>query len=149
LTIPVCAPRLEENTVAVKVTVLFTRIGFALEVSAVEVAAGFTTSASAADVLPVKFRSPAYVTVIECEPRAKFPTEIWAPLFERKAVPTELDPSKNVTVPVARVPLTEGTTVAVNVTVWPNEAGFRFVPTVMDELAGLTVSVNALEVLAV
>jgi len=68
LTFPVCAPRLEEDTVAVKVTVLLTRIGFALEVSAVEVAAGFTTSASAADVLPVKFRSPAYALVIECEP---------------------------------------------------------------------------------
>lgn len=101
---------------AVKVTVLFTRIGFALGVTTVEVAAGFTTSENAADVLPEKFRSPAYVTVIECAPSAKFPTETCAALLERFALPSDVPPSKNVTAPVARVPLTEGTTVAVSVT---------------------------------
>jgi len=129
--------------------VLFTRIGFALDVSTVEVAAGFTVSGSAADVLPEKFRSPVYVAVMECEPSAKFPTEICATLLERFAAPSELVPSKKVTVPLARSPLTEGATLAVNVTVWPNDAGFALAPTLTDELAGFIVCVNTLEVLAV
>jgi hypothetical protein len=71
-----------------------------------------------------------------------------ATLFDRVAVPREVLPSKNVTAPLAKSPLMEGTTVAVNVTAWPYDAGFGLAPTVTEELAGFTVSVNALEVLA-
>ena len=133
---------------AVKVTLALTRDGFALDATTVEVAAGFTTSESAAEVLPAKLRSPEYEAVIECEPRAKFDTEIWVTSLERLPVPRELVPSKNVTVPVARVPLTEGTTVAVRMTGCPNDAGLELTPTATEELAGFIVSVNAPEVLA-
>ena len=98
-----------------KVTDMPTRTGFAVEVTTVDVAAGFTVSVSAADELP-KLRSPLYEAVIECEPAAKLVTESCAILFDTLAVPSELLPSKNVTVPLARSPLKDGTTVAVNVT---------------------------------
>lgn len=100
-------------------------------------------------MLPAKFLSPAYEAVIEWGPGVRFATEICAALFERLAAPSELDPSKNVTAPLAWSPLMEGTTVAVKTTACPNDAGLALAPTLTEELAGVTVSVNALEVLAV
>lgn len=142
-------PALEEDTVAVNVTLFFTSDGFALDVSTVEVAAGFTTSESGAEVLPAKLRSPAYEAVIECDPRVRLATESCAALFERLAVPSEFPPSKNVTAPLAWSPLMEGMTVAVKTTACPNVAGLGLAPTVTVEPAGLIVSVNAVEVLAI
>ncbi len=45
-------------------------------------------------------------------------------MLETVAVPNEVEPSKKVTLPVALAPLTDGATVAVNVTAEPNVAGF-------------------------
>lgn len=131
-----------------KVTFVFTTAGSPLEVTTVEVAAGFTARDSAAEVLPAKLRSPAQVAVMECEPRAKFATEIWAALLERFAAPSEVAPSKNVTAPVAWPPTMEGATVAVKITACPNDAGLELALADTVEPAGLIVSVNAAKVLA-
>ena len=60
--------------------------------------------------------SPPYLAVIECVPAvsAAVVNDALPPL--RPAVPRELVPSKNSTVPVA----VDGDTVAVKVTGWPN-----------------------------
>jgi hypothetical protein len=68
-----------------------------------------------ADVLAVKLPSPLYLAVIECEPTDKLDSESWAVLLETAAVPKEVVPSRNVTVPVT-VPPAFGCTVAVNTT---------------------------------
>ena len=85
--------------------------------------------------------------MIECEPRERL-TGSCATLLERFAEPSEVDPSKKVTVPLARSPLMEGATLAVKVIVWPYEPGLGLAATETDVLAGFMLCVNALEVLA-
>ena len=65
------------------------------------------------DVLAVKLVSPLYFAVMECDPADKLASESCAALLETVAVPKDVVPSKNVTVPVGVPPL-EGCTVAVN-----------------------------------
>ena len=59
--------------------------------------------------------SPLYAAVIECVPTARVAVVRDAAPLLKPAVPRELTPSKNSTVPVAA----EGDTVAVKVTGWP------------------------------
>ena len=66
------------------------------------------------EVLPLKFVSPLYVAVIECDPAVSNDVlKAVAPAFSMP-VPIEAVPSKNVTVPVGVPPVP--VTVAVNVT---------------------------------
>ena len=106
-------------------------------------------SLNAADVFPAKFASPAYLAVIECEPGDKFGMENCTALFDKLAAPSEVVPSKNVTAPLAWSPVIEGVTEAVSVMACPNVAGFKLAAIDTVELAGFTVSVNALDVLPV
>ena len=66
-------------------------------------------------MLPVKLPSPLYFAVIECDPADKLANEICAALLETVAVPKDVLPSRNVTLPVVVPPL-DGCTVAVNTT---------------------------------
>lgn len=78
-------------------------------------AARLTVCVRGTDVLAEKLLSPLYFAVMECEPTDKVDNESWAVLLETVAMPREVVPSKNVTVPVA-VPPAFGCTVAVNTT---------------------------------
>ena len=66
---------------------------------------------------------PAYVAVMECVPTASEGTLICAELLDREADPRVVEPSMNVTVPVAVIP-DGGCTVAVKVTACPKLDGF-------------------------
>ena len=57
-----------------------------------------------------------------CKPKDNVGTESCAVLFETFTVPSDVAPSKNVTVPVAE-PLPGGCTEATRVSVWPYAAG--------------------------
>jgi hypothetical protein len=91
--------------------------GLALEASVVVVAAGLTVCARVDEVLARKLESPLYFAEIECEPGSSevAAVERDATPPERVALPSEVLPTKNVTLPVG-VPEYAGDTVAVNVT---------------------------------
>ena len=95
-------PLTEEETEAVKVTDFPAADGLALETSVVAVAVGLTVCAKFAEVLARKLESPLYFAEIECAPerREVAPVVSEAMPPERVALPRELLPSKNVTVPV-------------------------------------------------
>ena len=105
-------------------------------------------SVTALEVLPVKFASPLYFAVIECEPAARVEIVNCALLLESVAEPKELEPSRKAIVPVALPPYA-GTTLAVKVTDWPKAAGLAFEETVAVVEAWFTVSVNGKDVLPV
>ena len=65
-----------------------------------------------------------------CEPADKLESEICAKLLEVVAVPKDVLPSKNVTVPVT-VPPADGTTTAVITMDWSKLEGFMFGETVV------------------
>lgn len=99
---------------------------------------------SAADVLPVKFVSPVYWAVIECAPTesALVVSVAWRAALS-VAVPSEVVPSRKVTVPVG-VPLPGATTftVAVKVTACPTVAGFTDDATVVVVPCFVTIRLN-------
>ena len=105
-------------TVAARVTDCPNVAGFVLAAIAVDVAAGFTVSFSAADVLPAKFVSPLYCAVMDWEPAGKEETVSCAVPFESETVPRVVVPFRKVTEPVGPVPEL-ACTVAENVTSWP------------------------------
>jgi len=78
-----------------------------------------TTTVATDDMDPAKLESPEYDAVMLCEPAASVEVEnVAAPLFT-VAVPSEVVPSLNVTVPVG-LPLPDcAVTVAVNCTLCP------------------------------
>ena len=108
--------------------------------------AGLTVCVTAVDVLAVKLLSPLYFAVIECEPTDKLDSESCAMLLETVAVPRDVVPSRNDTVPVT-VPPADGCTTAVSTTVWPKVDGFMFGETVVVVADVLIVSVKGAEVL--
>jgi hypothetical protein len=111
------------DTVAVNVTCCPVVIGFAEDVSAVEVAVR-TVSLTAVEVLPKKLVSPEYFAVIEWVPTAKEAVLNIAWAFAPSGpVPICVLPSKNCTGPVG-IPVVELDTVAVNVTDCPKAPGF-------------------------
>jgi hypothetical protein len=112
----------------------------------VVVVAWLTVSVTAVDALAVKLPSPLYFAVMECKPTDKLDSESWAILLETEAVPKDVVPSRNVTVPVG-VPPADGTTTAVITMDWPKFEGFMFGETVVVVADGLTVSVIGAEVL--
>ena len=98
-------------------------------------------------MLPLKFPSPLYFAVMECEPGVKFETVTCAALLDIAAVPREVVPSRNVIVPVTEPPYA-GTTFAVNVTACANVAGFALEEMSVVVVAEFIVSVSAVDVLA-
>jgi hypothetical protein len=128
VTPPVGVPAVEV-TLTVNVTDCPYVDGFSDEIIAeVVVAALFTVCVRIGDVLPVKFVSPAYTAVIECEPPAKVEVANVADPPLRAFVPSDVVPFLNVTLPVG-VPEVAGVTVAVNVTDCPKLDGFSDEPT--------------------
>jgi hypothetical protein len=83
---------------------------------------------------------------MKCVPTASAEVVIDAVLPLRAAVPNELTPSKNCTVPVGPE---VGLTVAVNVTCCPNTDGSRDEVSAVAVLTGLTVCARAADVLPV
>lgn len=104
VTVPVGVPLAEDWIEAVKVTDWPKADGFRLETTVVVVAAGLTVCVSAAEVLAEKLASLLYFAVMECAPEVKVERESWAALLETVDVPSEVEPSKKVTVPVAVPP---------------------------------------------
>src|SRR5262249_34417291 len=126
-------------TVAVKVIAWPNTDGLTELVTAVELFALLTVCVMAAEVLAVKFASPAYVTVIVWFPTAS--ERVLKVALPAVSVPLPMlaPPSRNVTVPLG-VPVPElAVTVAVNVTAWPNTDGFTELATVVEVLLLLTV----------
>lgn len=111
----------------------------------------FTVCDRALEVLPVKFVSPPYTAVIECEAtESKEVLKVATPEPFSGPVPNVFVPSLKVTVPVGVpvLPVELSVTVAVNVTELLNTEGFCDELTVVLVLAWLTVCVTALELLA-
>lgn len=112
------------------------------------VLAWFTVWDTADEVLPVKFVSPLYVAVIECEPTVSVEIASVAAFPARVPVPMVAAPSLNVTVPVAVPdPGATAATVAVNSTDWPEAEGFVPLATVISEPVWFTVCETVFDVL--
>lgn len=103
-TVPVGAPPFPGATVITKVTYWLKVLGFGFAVTVVVVEAWLTVCVKTTEVLPFKLELPLYTAVIECDPVVSEETASWAELPESVADPSELEPSKNVTVPVAETP---------------------------------------------
>src|SRR5438093_9609943 len=127
VTVPVGvpAPGLLAVTVAVKVTDCPDSDGLAEELTSVVVLAFFTVWVSVVEVLPLKVALPPYDAVIGCEPTASvLVTNVAWPEAFRVPVPSMLEPSLKVTVPVGvPAPLGFAVTVAVKVTGCPDTDG--------------------------
>lgn len=142
-TVPAGVPP-EEVTVAVSVTFRLNVEGFSDDVKVVVVAAGFTVCEMAEEVEPAKLVEATYAaerlcTLVESEDVLK----VAAPP-ESVPEPSNVAPSKKLTVPVG-VPPVEAT-VAVNVTLSLNEDGFGADASVVVVVAGFTVCVIAVDV---
>lgn len=111
-------------TVAVKVTDSPCAEGFTEELRAVAVdsrAAAFTICVSIPEVDPLKFESPLYTAVMDCEPvESEDVLYVATPDALRVPLPSVVPPSMNVTDPVGAAELPDApATVAVNVTGCP------------------------------
>ena len=144
VTVPAGVPPLEV-TVAVKVTDWFNFEGLRDEVTVLELLALFTVWVSTGEVLPLKFVLPPYTAVIEWLATDKVEVLKVALPPLSVPVPSEVDPSLKVTVPVGVPPL--DVTVAVNFTEAPNVDGFSEDVTDVELVAALTVCVSTAEVL--
>ncbi|HKF49957.1 MAG TPA: hypothetical protein VKB38_21520 [Terracidiphilus sp.] len=131
VTVPVAA---EGETVAVSVTLVPVVVDVDEDVSAVVVAVNddVTVMLTALDVLVAKVVDPPYTAVTECVPAVE--NEVASVAFPELSVPvpSDVDPSRNVTVPVAA----EGETVAVSVTLVP------VVVDVEEDVSAVVVDVN-------
>ena len=123
VTVPVTVPPADGTTTAVNTTVWPKLDGLMFGETVVVVVDWLIVSVTGAEVLPANFVSPLYCAVSVCDPKDRVTPESCAMLFETFTVPSVVDPSKNVTVPVAE-PLPGGWTVATSVSVWPYDAGF-------------------------
>ena len=101
VTLPVTVPPPDGTTTAVITTVWPKLDGLMFGETVVVVVAALIVSVTGAEMLPANFVSPLYCAVSICEPKESVGTESCARLFETLAVPSEVAPSKNVTVPVA------------------------------------------------
>ena len=130
---PVWLPFTGDETYAVKFTDCPAAAGFELEARVVTVAAEPTVCANVAEVLVRKWESPLYFAVIECEPSISAVVCVLkvATPPDRLPLPSEVLPSKKVTLPVGAPPYA-GLTVAVRVTTWPYEEGLVLELTVVD-----------------
>lgn len=74
--VPLWAPLTLEDTLAVNVTLWPATDGFRFDAKVVVVATALTFWFSGLEVLPVKFESPLYVAVMECEPPLRAVAEV-------------------------------------------------------------------------
>src|SRR5262249_22550987 len=133
-------------TVAVNVTDWPNVLGLADEPTLVLLAFWFTVWVSGAEVLGLKLLSPPYTAVIEWLPTASALVEnVAGRLPWRVRVPSVVEPSLKVTVPVGVPPVL--VTVAVNVTDWVSALGFTDDTTVVVVAPMLTVCVSGADVL--
>jgi hypothetical protein len=109
---------------------------------------GLTVCVKTGDVLPVKFASPPYTAVIECDPTASVDVVNAALPLLSAPVPSLVVPSLNVTDPVG-VPVVDDCTIAVKVTGLPFFEELSEELTVLDVAAFVTVCVSTAEVLPV
>jgi hypothetical protein len=123
VTIPVTVPAVFAVTVAVNVTADPAIDGFADDVTAVVVVAGFTTKVVGPEVLDAYVVSPPYITVITCEPCVIGISRFPAPPACTAVVPIDVPPSSTVNVPVI-VPTVFDVTLIRNCTVAPLIEGF-------------------------
>ena len=126
------------DTVAVKVTDWPTLMGFCDERTLVVVVAAVTTCATAAEVLVLKFASPAYIALtLSVPPTVSVEMENWAEPLLNVLVPSVLMPCLKVTTsPFGGAPC-DDVTVAVKVTVCPYIEGFS------DDVIEVVVAVMA------
>ena len=136
VTDPVGVP-LEPLTPAVKVTDCPIVLGFTDDERVVVVEVGVTLWINADDVLLLKFVSPPYAAVIECDAALKDEVVKVACPLASVVLPRVVPPSLNVTVPVGVPP--EPTTVAVKVTDCPAVLGFAEEDTVVVVAIAVTV----------
>ena len=132
--------------VAVKVTAWPMLEGFAEEVRVVVVLACWTVCVIAVEVLGEKLVLPWYIAVIESKPKVRAVVTMLPTPPLSVAVPSEVVPLKNWTVPVG-TPAVE-LTPAVSVTGWPTTDGLGDDATVVV-VVGKTVWLKIGEVLAV
>jgi hypothetical protein len=131
-------------TVAVKVTGWPRLAGLSEEVSVVVVLACCTVTVMLLEVLGEKLELPWYIAVTVLKPKGSAVVTMEATPPDKVAVPSEVVPRKNWTVP-SGVPAVE-LTPAVSVTGWPTTAGLGDAATVVV-VAGKTVWVKTCEVL--
>src|SRR5206468_1235121 len=118
------APGALTDTVAVSVVDCANTVGFGALVRDVAVAAWFTGCECEADVLPVKLALPEYTAVSECAPSPSAAVLRTADPAETAAIPSDVAPSKNSTVPEGEpAPGALTATVAVSATLWPTTEG--------------------------
>ena len=139
-TVPVAAAGV---TVAVNVTACPNVDDAGFAVSTVVVAAALTLTVTTLDVLVAEFASPAYTALIEAVPTGNAVVESCACPPLNAAVPNEVAPLKNCTVPVT----VEGVTVAVSVTACANAAEAGLAASVVVVATWLMVTATALDVL--
>ncbi len=144
VTVPVGVPD-ALLTVAVKVTACPNTDGLSEEITLVLVEIPFTVCVSAAEVLGSNAESPRYEAVMECEPTLSAEVESVADPAFSVAVPSEIVPSKNSTVPVGVPPVP--VTLAVKATCCPAVAGFSDELTIVVDSWPFTVWVSADEML--
>jgi hypothetical protein len=151
VTVPVGVPEVLEVIVAVNVTGAPPDAEAAELSNAAVVAASVMVSVTAAEVLPAKFALPLYLAVTRCAPTESVDVVMVATtLLFRVPVPSVVDPSRKVTVPVGMPEVLE-VMVAVNVTAVPlgaDRAEVTRAAVVAGSTAGVMVSVTAAEVLA-
>jgi hypothetical protein len=125
VTVPVALPPYCPVTVATKLTVWPTVEGFGLEFNVVVVPALPTDCDTAEDTLAPTFPFPAYAAVMLWPPADNaVVAKAASPEPFNVADPIVAAPSLNVTMPVGVPEPTDGVTVAVNVTIWPQIEGF-------------------------
>ena len=144
------APGANVVTEAVSVTASPNDDGFGVLVTEVAVAAEVTVCVDADDVLPAKLALPENDAVMLCAPVASELVLIEAEKPESALEPSEVSPSKNVTVPLGVPdPGASTETLAVSVTDCPNTDGFGVLATVVAVEAVFTVCVCTADVLVV
>jgi len=138
-------PKLE-LTVAVKVTVWPASDGLREDVSVVLTGILVTAWVSEGDVLPRKFASPPYITVIVFDPNGRVEVLKVATPLVNVAVSKVVPPFLNVTEPVG-VPPNYPETLAFNVTVWPTTDGLTEDVSTLEVVALDTLCASAAEAL--
>ena len=142
------APGANAATVAEIVVDCPNTVGFGVLLAVVVVLAWPTVCVWIADVLPTKLALPAYTAVMLCEPTLSADVLMLALPPDSVAVPSEVRPSKNCTLPVAvPEPGAFTATLAEIVVDCPNTVGFGVLLAVVVVLAWPTVCVWIADVL--
>ena len=117
--------------------------GLSEEISVVFVGYGATFCVNTVEVLAPKVELPPYCAVMECDPLPNVVVlNVASPFVLRAPVPSEMAPSKNVTVPDVGVPPDGLVTIAVNWTDCPKAEGLKEERTCVEVAIGLFVKLK-------